>query len=123
MIDEQEVDCYIAQQLHTLRQTMGITQAQLADEIGVSTQQVQKYERAINRLSASKLMQCAEAFEVSVLVFYPERENHPLFSPVPPPMVRFIRLLGRVSPAHHGELYTVLRALVKLSTGESIEGE
>lgn len=43
-----------------------MTQAQLGDAIGVSFQQVQKYERGVNRVSASTLMKCADALDTSV---------------------------------------------------------
>lgn len=122
MINEDDVNTYVAKQLLSLRQTMGITQAQLAEEIGVSTQQVQKYERGHNRLIAGRLMNFADAFEVSVLVFFPERDHSPV-APVPPSSVRFIRLLNRIAPQHHGELYMVLKALVKFSTGQAVEDD
>lgn len=121
MIKEEDVTTYAAQQLRALRTTMGITQSQLADEIGVSPQQVQKYENGINRLSAGKVMQCADAFEVSVLVFFPKRDALDAAEPVPPPSVRFLRLLSRIPANRHKELYAALKALVELATGQESE--
>lgn len=120
MINEQDVDAYIARQLLMLRQTMGITQKLLAQEAGVCTQQIQKYERGQSRIFASKLMQFADAFEVPVLVFYPVRD-HVMLELTPPASVRFNRLINRIAPEHHAELYAVLKALAKLSTGHHVE--
>lgn len=47
----------IAQQIKTQRVLAGFTQEQLSQQIGVSFQQVQKYERAANRISACRLFQ------------------------------------------------------------------
>jgi len=54
-----------------LRRTlMGMTQEQLAKAIGVSFQQVQKYERGLNRLSASRLFDVCQALGVSITYFF-----------------------------------------------------
>jgi len=120
MINEDDVNAYIAKQILALRRTMGITQAQLAEEVGVSTHQIQKYERGQNRVIAGRLMKFADAFEVSVLVFFPTRD-HVTLELTPPTSMRFSRLLNRIAPEHHAELYAVLKALVKLSTGQHVE--
>ncbi len=54
-----------------LRRTLlGMTQEQLAKAIGVSFQQVQKYERGLNRLSASRLFDVCQALGVSITYFF-----------------------------------------------------
>lgn len=52
------------------RAMLGISQQRLAAEVGVSFQQVQKYERAANRISASKLHAIAGVLGVTVDYFY-----------------------------------------------------
>jgi transcriptional regulator with XRE-family HTH domain len=47
-----------------------VSQSALGEQIGVTFQQVQKYERGANRVSASKLALIAEALEVSVAYFF-----------------------------------------------------
>jgi len=49
------VDIHVGKRLRTLRLAKGFTQTQLAEMLGLSFQQVQKYERGANRVSASKL--------------------------------------------------------------------
>jgi DNA-binding XRE family transcriptional regulator len=47
-----------------------ITQAQLADKLGVTFQQVQKYEKGVNRLSAAMMVRIAEVLKVDVQYFF-----------------------------------------------------
>jgi transcriptional regulator with XRE-family HTH domain len=49
---------------------LGLTQPQLAQKIGVSYQQVNKYEQGINNISAGKLYEIALALNVSIDYFY-----------------------------------------------------
>ncbi len=65
-----DIDLIVGLNIRRLRLLQRVSQVQLADAIGVTFQQVQKYERASNRISASKLYQVAQFFQVSVAVFY-----------------------------------------------------
>jgi transcriptional regulator with XRE-family HTH domain len=51
-----------------------LSQSELGDLLGVSFQQVQKYEKGINRIGASRLQQIADALEVPVTFFYPDKK-------------------------------------------------
>jgi transcriptional regulator with XRE-family HTH domain len=51
--------------LRAMRMEAGISQQELGTKLGVSFQQVQKYEKGINRVSASRLMQIAGLFETT----------------------------------------------------------
>ena len=60
--DEPEaVDIHVGQMIRAQRKLIGLSQGNLADAIGVSFQQVQKYEKASNRVSASVLVAIAKA--------------------------------------------------------------
>jgi transcriptional regulator with XRE-family HTH domain len=58
------VDQYIGARMREGRRALGITQESLGD--GVTFQQVQKYEKGTNRVSAARLFQICEALEVSL---------------------------------------------------------
>jgi transcriptional regulator with XRE-family HTH domain len=60
------IDVEVGQRLRVLRRTCGVTQAGLAEALGLSFQQIQKYERGYNRISASVLVRCARALKCSV---------------------------------------------------------
>ena len=49
---------------------LGISQYQLARAIGIASQQIQKYEIGANRLSASRLVEIAEALDVPIAWFF-----------------------------------------------------
>lgn len=52
------------------RKAMGLSQTQLADSVGITFQQLQKYERGTNRVSASKLYGMAVTLQASVAWFF-----------------------------------------------------
>jgi transcriptional regulator with XRE-family HTH domain len=59
------------------RRTLGISQEKLADDLGLTFQQVQKYERGANRVSASKLYEIARSLSSPVAWFF-EGLNDPV---------------------------------------------
>ena len=61
--------------LIALRQSRRISQSYLGACIGVSGQQVQKYENGINRITPEKLALCADILKVPIGYFYGEAEN------------------------------------------------
>ncbi len=64
------VDVYVGQKLKARRNLIGITQENLAEASGITFQQVQKYEKGRNRLSASRLFQFARVLDVPVSYFF-----------------------------------------------------
>jgi transcriptional regulator with XRE-family HTH domain len=56
----------IGARMRTRRRQLGLSQSELADKLGVSFQQVQKYERGANRVAASTLLLASEALSVTV---------------------------------------------------------
>jgi transcriptional regulator with XRE-family HTH domain len=64
------IDRHVASRLRLRRQEAGITQVMLAQALGVSFQQVQKYEEGTNRISAGALHQLAITLEVPVQYFF-----------------------------------------------------
>ena len=63
-------DQKIGDEVRTRRLLVGMTQEKLGVALGVSFQQVQKYEKGANRISASRLRQIASALDVPVTHFY-----------------------------------------------------
>lgn len=115
MLNEADVNEYAARQLLQLRTTSGLSQTQLAREMNMSSQQLYKYECGINRLSVGRIMQFAEAFDVSVTIFFPNRDRHYSHEPVPPATMRFIRLISKINAKHYDLLYVALKAIARLS--------
>jgi len=65
-------DKRVGQRLKLLRETSGMSQAALAEAIGVSVQQLQKYEKGINRLPAGRLQHTAGILGVAPTRFFDE---------------------------------------------------
>jgi transcriptional regulator with XRE-family HTH domain len=66
----QPTDVYVGKRIRTRRMQMGMSQEKLGDELGITFQQVQKYEKGTNRVSASKLQVLANVFKVPVAFFF-----------------------------------------------------
>lgn len=64
------VDVYVGERLRIARKYLGLSQEQLANMSGVTFQQVQKYEKGVNRISASRLYILAKALNVEIGFFF-----------------------------------------------------
>ena len=63
-------DVELGKRIRLRRVEQKISQAELGDKLGVSFQQVQKYENGMNRVSASRLFQLARVLQVPVSYFF-----------------------------------------------------
>ncbi len=64
------VDVHIGQKIRTRRNLLGLSQTELADAAGITFQQIQKYEKGVNRVGASRLQQFSEALGVPPSYFF-----------------------------------------------------
>jgi transcriptional regulator with XRE-family HTH domain len=64
------VDLQIGLRLRARRREIGLSQEALAQRLGVTFQQVQKYEKGVNRLAAGRLLAIARIVEIPVQYFY-----------------------------------------------------
>ncbi len=64
------IDLRVGQRVRDRRKALGITQDRLAQALDLTFQQVQKYERGVNRMSASKLFEAAQVLDVPVNWFF-----------------------------------------------------
>lgn len=69
-IDSREIDKLVADNLKKKRTMLGFSQADVAKAIGVSTQQVQKYEKNIDRISSGRLYSVANFLKTPIIKFY-----------------------------------------------------
>jgi transcriptional regulator with XRE-family HTH domain len=66
------VDATIGERIHERRLTIGLSRQQLAAKIGVTHQQLQKYEKGTNRIAAGRLAMIAIALKKPVSYFFDE---------------------------------------------------
>jgi transcriptional regulator with XRE-family HTH domain len=60
------IDIEVGRRIRLRRTEMGMSQTQLGDELGITLQQVQKYEKGVNRVGASRLVKISEVLKSSV---------------------------------------------------------
>ncbi len=65
-----KVDSGLGERIRLRRTELGLSQSELGDQLGVSFQQVQKYEKGTNRVSAARLTQMATILQVPITFFY-----------------------------------------------------
>ena len=66
------VDVHVGARLRQRRTLLGLSQEKLGEAVGLTFQQIQKYERGANRIGASRLYQLSNVLDVSVSYFFDE---------------------------------------------------
>ncbi len=66
----QAIDVHVGLRVKLRRVHLGMSQEALGEKLGLTFQQVQKYEKAVNRISASRLYQISEVLGVPVQFFF-----------------------------------------------------
>ena len=64
------VDKFVGQRLKSRRILLGMSQEKLAESVGITFQQVQKYERGTNRISSSRLLKFSKILQVPIDFFF-----------------------------------------------------
>jgi len=69
------IDIHVGSRVRLRRTLLGISQERLGEQLDITFQQVQKYERGANRISASKLWRLSEILDVPVGFFFDDMES------------------------------------------------
>jgi transcriptional regulator with XRE-family HTH domain len=69
------VDKHVGSRVRMRRMMLAMSQEKLGDALGLTFQQVQKYEKGINRIGASRLQQISHILQVPVKFFFEEAPN------------------------------------------------
>ena len=112
----QDIDRYVGARMRERRIMVGLTQQQMTELIGVTYQQVHKYEKGINRVTAGRLHGMARALRVEVGYFFEGLESADLF--VPSSQQRMLLDLARnyldiPVPEHREAIVALARALAE----------
>jgi DNA-binding transcriptional regulator YiaG len=81
--DVHTIDAQVGRKIRALRGERNFSQAALAERVGVTFQQIQKYESGANRVGASKLYEIARALDVDASVFFVDMPPRSLRGGVP----------------------------------------
>jgi transcriptional regulator with XRE-family HTH domain len=74
-----EIDIAVGRAVRFFRMKAGMTQATLGGELGVTFQQIQKYEKGVNRIGSGRLLKIAKLFNRPITAFYPISGNDGAF--------------------------------------------
>jgi transcriptional regulator with XRE-family HTH domain len=67
-------DVYVGSRIRMRRKILGLSQEKLGEKLGITFQQIQKYEKGTNRVGASRLQAMSGALDVPVSYFFPDAE-------------------------------------------------
>lgn len=92
------IDTHVGKRMRSRRMILSLSQEDLASALGITFQQIQKYERGINRIGASRLFYLARALGVDVGYFYEGRLRTNWTPPARPPASASPRTISCPTP-------------------------
>jgi transcriptional regulator with XRE-family HTH domain len=126
------VDVYVGSRVRLRRTLLGMSQQKLAEAIGLTFQQVQKYEKGANRIGSSRLYQMSKVLDVAIAYFFeefrgPASIRQPGLAEAPPvgyrhdPLVRretleLVRAYYKITnPSVRKRLFDLTKSLAEIS--------
>ena len=123
------IDVHVGSRVRLRRTLLGLNQTQLGERLGITYQQVQKYEQGVNRISASRLYQMTRILDVPVSFFFDDMPlqtddavPHPVSSGVlggvmlKRETLEFVRAYYRIGdPAARKGLSNLIKAMANLA--------
>jgi transcriptional regulator with XRE-family HTH domain len=121
-----DVDHYVSLRIRQRRIMLGLTQQQMAELIGVTYQQAHKYETGINRISAGRLYQIAQALGVDISYFFedidPDKRSKPRAADMMPQQRMLLELARNFASINNRKHQDALCNLARVpATGEAVE--
>jgi len=115
------IDVHVGKRVRHRRWMLGMTQQQLGDRVGIKFQQIQKYETGMNRISASRLWDIAQAMDASISFFFEgldgaESAEHPAAAQIGDLMVdreaiELVRSYNAIPEEQRRRLFDLARVL------------
>ncbi len=114
-----EVDQFVGGKIYSLRLAKGLSRQQLSKSIGVTHQQLQKYEKGTNRISIGRLVLIAKALEKDTSYFYEGLENNsqePIMTKHQRMCIEISRNFMKIkSSEHQNAVNTLVKSLSKVA--------
>jgi transcriptional regulator with XRE-family HTH domain len=111
------IDAHVGGRLRAFRLQAGMNQTELARALGVTFQQVQKYEKGVNRVSASMLARASAALHTPVGAFFPDADESGDEAQIEPAVAargrEMMVLLAALDPKRREVLMTVAREMAR----------
>lgn len=116
------VDVHVGGRIRLRRTLLGLSQGGLAEAIGLTFQQVQKYERGANRVSASMLYRVAQALDVPVSFFFDDMPDGQPSATYDDALARresleLLRHYHRIPDGERKRVYDLIKAMARATGG------
>lgn len=108
-----DIDRHVGKKLRQKRIYLGLSQQALGEEVGVSIQQIQKYEKATNRIASGKLYQFAKLLKEPVAYFYEGVED--MVSKMKPNFAEAQEEFNSKDIVHEREILSLVRAFNEIT--------
>jgi transcriptional regulator with XRE-family HTH domain len=128
------IDVHVGSRVRLRRNMLGLSQEKLGDMIGLTFQQVQKYERGANRIGASRLLELSRCLDVPVMFFFDDTDpvHAPPVKTAPsvntddvfqrPETVELVTAYRAIGDKNAGKrLFDLAKSLVAAQSGEAAE--
>jgi transcriptional regulator with XRE-family HTH domain len=103
------IDAYVGNRIRNCRILRGMTQEKLADNLGLTFQQIQKYEKGSNRVGASRLFEISRIFDIAVGYFFEDKDASRLSDREALELIKSYRKIDKVATRH--QILALVRAL------------
>lgn len=110
-----EIDRHVGIRIRQVRMLKGISQEKLAEELGLTFQQVQKYEKGVNRVGAGRLWKLAGIMGVPVTWFYEGLDQHVDGGGIPAMSAEAVKLAREFDALPENRRVDIARVLRALS--------
>ena len=110
------IDGHVGSRVRTRRTLLGLNQTQLGYALGITFQQVQKYENGSNRVSASRLYQMSKILDVPVSYFYEDMPDE--LGRKTLPVKPLARAEGDLDTMHKRETLELVRAYYQIENAD-----
>ena len=110
------IDAHVGHRVRTRRTLLGLNQTQLGEALGISFQQVQKYENGSNRIGASRLYHLSKILDVPVSYFYEDMPEE--LGEAPQPAERQSREERELDIMHKRETVELVFAYYRIEDAE-----
>jgi len=105
------VDTHVGKRIKEIRTIRGLTQSNVADHLGISFQQLQKYETGANRVSASRMFELSKLLNITPSFFFEGLEGQN-YDSMPPMDMETARIASALSSIKNKKLKNRINTLI-----------
>lgn len=116
------VDIHVGKRIKEIRTVRGLTQSNVADHLGISFQQLQKYETGANRVSASRMFELSKLLNITPSFFFEGLEGQD-YDTMPPMDMETARIASALSRIKNKKLKNRINTLISEIVRSSSAGD